>query len=232
MIPLRDENPIATVPVVTRALIVVNAAAFLYEVMLGPDLHDFLFTWGLVPARIHLALAEGFDPGFWTATALTFVTSMFLHGGWMHLLGNMWYLWIFGDNIEDRLGHVRYVFFYLAAGLVAALLQFMTHPESRVPTIGASGAIAGVLGAYAAAYPRARVVTLVPIFPFFQVVPLPALVVLGLWFVFQFVLGAFSLGSTAGAGVAWWAHIGGFAFGFVVVRFTGRRQSSRAWVDG
>jgi membrane associated rhomboid family serine protease len=143
----------------------------------------------------------------------------------------MWYLWIFGDNVEDRLGHGRFLLFYLASGLVAGGVQYFTHPFASVPTVGASGAIAGVLGAYAVAFPRARVVTLVPLFPFFQVIALPALVVLGLWFALQFFSGALSLATTsAGGGIAFWAHVGGFAFGFLLMRVAGRRRSG-AWIE-
>jgi membrane associated rhomboid family serine protease len=228
MIPLRDQNPSQTVPVITRLLIVINAVAFLYELLLGPELRPFIDAWGLVPARLTLALRIGEElvPG----PALTALTSMFLHGGWLHLLGNMWYLWIFGDNVEDRLGHVRFLVFYLLAGIVAASLHYALNPLSRLPTVGASGAIAGVLGAYLVAFPRARVVTLVPFFPFFQVMALPAVLVLGLWFVVQFFSGALALGYGAGGGVAWWAHIGGFAFGFVAMRVLGggRRRPAKA----
>ena len=178
MFPLRDENPSQSVPVMTRVLIVVNVAAFLYEVLLGSGLRPFMYTWGMVPIRITLAMQAGDEPI--AGPGLTVLTSMFLHGGWLHLVGNMWYLWIFGDNIEDRLGHFRFLFFYLLAGVVAALLHYALDPTARVPTVGASGAIAGVLGGYLRAFPRARIVTLVPLFPFFQVMALPALVVLGL----------------------------------------------------
>ena len=160
---------------------------------------------------------------------------MFLHGGWAHLLGNMWYLWIFGDNVEDRFGSVRFLLFYLTAGVSASLLHVVSNSASPLPTLGASGAIAGVLGAYAVTYPRARVITLVPFFPFFQVVPLPALLVLGLWFVIQFFAGALSVGYglAAGGGVAWWAHLGGFLFGALVAHPAGpaRRRSSGAWAE-
>jgi len=226
MFPLRDENPSATLPWITRSLIVINVAVFLYELALGRALGTWMATYALIPLRVTLAL-QGNEP--FLAPGLTFVTSMFLHLGWLHLIGNMWYLWIFGDNVEDRLGHVRYLLFYLAAGLAAGALHSLVSYESRVPTVGASGAIAGVLGAYAAAYPRARVVTLIPLFPFFQVVALPALLVLGLWFGFQFLSGALSLAG-AGGGVAWWAHIGGFAFGFGVMRAAIRVQRPRGWV--
>ncbi len=219
MFPLRDENPSRSAPVITRVLIVFNAVAFLYQVTLGTGLGPFMYTWGMVPARITLAVQHGEEsiagPG------LTLITSMFLHGGWLHLVGNMWYLWIFGDNVEDRLGRGRYLLFYLVSGLVAALLHYALNPVSRVPTVGASGAIAGVLGAYLVAFPRARVVTLVPLFPFFQVMALPAVVVLGLWFVMQFFSGFLSLGFGSGGGVAWWAHIGGFVFGLIGMRLLG-----------
>jgi membrane associated rhomboid family serine protease len=231
MIPLRDENPSQTVPVVTRLLIAINAVAFLYELLLGPELRPFIYEWGLVPARLTLALRFGEEPV--AGPAFTALTSMFLHGGWLHLVGNMWYLWIFGDNVEDRLGHARFLVFYLLAGLVAASLHYAFNPASRLPTVGASGAIAGVLGAYLVAFPRARVVTLVPLFPFFQVMALPAVLVLGLWIVMQFFSGALALGYGGGGGVAWWAHIGGFAFGFIAMRMLGggRRRTSQRWVE-
>jgi len=235
MIPLRDENPSSSVPVVTRALIVLNVAAFLYELMMGPQLREFVFAFGLVPLRLTLALHEQREALLYPV--LTIFTSMFLHGGWLHLIGNMWYLWIFGDNIEDRLGSVGFLFFYLVSGVVAALLHVALNADSRLPTVGASGAIAGVLGAYAAAFPRARVVTLVPLFPFFQILALPAMLVLGLWFVFQFFSGFLALGfAPRGAdsgGVAVWAHIGGFAFGWIAMRVMGgHRRVSHAWVEG
>ncbi len=232
MIPLRDENPAAHPPIVTRALIAINVAVFLYELTLGPELRDFMMHWGLVPLRLTLALHRGSEPLLQAATPL--LTSMFLHGGWMHLIGNMWYLHIFGDNVEDRLGHARYLFFYLVAGLAGGALHVAFNADSRLPTVGASGAIAGVLGAYAVAFPRARVLTLVPLFFFFQVMALPALLVLGLWFLFQFFTGALSLAwSASGGGVAWWGHIGGFAFGALVMAVVGRQppRRSEAWVE-
>ncbi|MBI5708760.1 MAG: rhomboid family intramembrane serine protease [Candidatus Eisenbacteria bacterium] len=241
MIPLRDhdppavplrrarrDNPSATVPFVSRALIALSAAVFLYQALLGPDLRAFVYGWGLVPVRLTLALRFHEEPV--AAAGLTLLTSMFLHGGWSHLIGNMWYLWIFGDNVEDRLGHVRFLLFYLASGVVAGLLHFLTHSASELPTVGASGAIAGVLGAYTVAFPRARVVTLIPLFPFFQIVALPAFLVLGLWFVLQFVLGLGALGGSTGGGIAWWAHIGGFAFGWLAMRLLGGSRRSQAWV--
>ncbi|HEY3215829.1 MAG TPA: rhomboid family intramembrane serine protease [Candidatus Eisenbacteria bacterium] len=232
MIPLRDENPSASVPAITLALIVLNCTAFVYELLLGPALRPFMFEWGVVPLRLTLALQEGAEPVAWTALPLA--TSMFLHGSWLHLVGNMWYLWIFGDNVEDRMGHVRFLLFYVVAGLVAGLLHVFFNPESRVPTVGASGAIAGVLGAYLVAFPRARVITLVPFFPFFQVMAIPAVLMLGLWFVYQFFSGALSLAwSAGGGGVAWWAHVGGFGFGVVAMGLLKgrRRPPSQAWVE-
>jgi hypothetical protein len=198
--------------------------------MLGSELRTYIYEWGLVPARLTLALRFGEEPLI--GPGLTVLTSMFLHGGWLHLVGNMWYLWIFGDNIEDRLGHARFLVFYLLAGVVAAMLHYAFNPASRLPTVGASGAIAGVLGAYVVAFPRARIITLVPFFPFFQVLALPAILVLGLWFVMQFFSGALSLGY-GGGGVAWWAHIGGFAFGAVAMGLLGGsgRRTSRAEVE-
>jgi membrane associated rhomboid family serine protease len=206
-------------------LIALNAALFVYELMLGSGLREFILQWGLVPARLTLALRFGEEPV--AAAALTLFSSMFLHGGWLHLIGNMWYLWIFGDNVEDRMGSWRFLGFYLSAGFVAALLHSALQPGSPIPTVGASGAIAGVLGAYALAFPRARVMTLIPLFFFFQVVAVPALVVLGLWFVFQFIAGTMSLGAAGSGGVAWWAHIAGFAYGFVFMGILSRRQRAR-----
>src|SRR5204863_5588398 len=149
------------------------------------------------------------------AVALPFLTSMFLHGGWLHLIGNMWYLWIFGDNVEDRLGHFAYLIFYLLCGLGAGIVHTILNYQTVVPSVGASGAIAGVLGAYVVSYPGAKVLTLIPIFIFVQFIEIPALIVLGLWFVMQFFNGAAALATTSanGGGVAWWAHVGGFIIG-------------------
>ena len=217
---------------VTRALIVLNTVLFLYEMAMGPELRGFMLEWGLVPVRLTSALAHGTESPIQAGTPL--LTSMFLHGGWMHLIGNMWYLSLFGDNVEDRLGRLRFLGFYLLAGVTGGLLHYAFNASSRIPTVGASGAIAGVLGAYAVAFPRARVLTLVPLFPFFQLMALPALVVLGLWFLFQFFTGALSLAWSASGGVAWWGHIGGFVFGVLamVVLGGGRgRARSAAWAE-
>jgi membrane associated rhomboid family serine protease len=209
------------VPAVTYGLIAINALVFLYEWLLGPDLDALLMSLGAVPARIT-------DPARYPLSALTLFTSMFLHGGWMHLIGNMLYLGIFGDNVEDRLGHVGYVAFYLAAGVIAGLAQVLVAPSSTVPAVGASGAIAGVLAVYLVLYPTAPVRALVPGFLIMRVARVPAVLVLGMWFVIQLFNGAMSLGmrTMATGGVAWFAHIGGFVAGLVVgaiLRGTRRR---------
>jgi membrane associated rhomboid family serine protease len=217
MIPLRDSIPSHRWPVVTWILIGVNTWVFLYEVLLGPQLEAFVQTWGFVPARYFL-LAE-LEPENWIARYLPLLTSMFLHGGWAHLIGNMIYLYIFGDNVEDRLGRLRFLAFYLLSGIGAGLVHAYLHPASVVPTVGASGAISGVLGGYLLLFPHARVLTLVPIvFIFVQVVELPAVLYLGFWFVMQLISGTvtFALAGEAG-GVAWWAHVGGFVAGMVLV---------------
>lgn len=216
MIPLRDINPTRRLPVVNVAIIVANVAAFLYEVSLGPRLDAFFATYAVIPYNI-TALFAG--PAFHVTPLASLFTSMFLHGGWLHLGGNMLYLWIFGDNVEDKMGHTRYLVFYILCGLAASIVHIIVDPLSVMPTVGASGAISGVLAAYLLMFPRARVVTVIPILVFLQVAELPALIVLGMWFVLQFFNGLVSLGyETAGmGGVAWWAHIGGFVTGFVLV---------------
>ena len=218
-----------------KSLPVINPANEepLYEIALGPGLRDLMFAWGLVPQRLTLALEGGAEPA-WSA-GLPLVSSMFLHGGWLHLLGDMWYLSIFGDNVEDRLGHVGFLLFYLASGIAGGILHVVVHPGSRIPTVGASGAIAGVLGGYLVAHPGARVITLVP-FPLFQVLALPAVLVLGLWILTQVFSGAVALSWTGerDGGVAWWGHIGGFVFGGLTMLLAGRgrrRAASRAWPE-
>lgn len=220
---------------VNVALIVVNVLAFFYQLMLGPGLQRFLYEFAVVPwLYFHdVAPAAG-------AVALTtpLVTSMFLHGGWIHLGGNMLYLWIFGDNVEDRMGHGRYLVFYLACGLAATAAHIFANPASKVPSLGASGAIAGVLGAYILLYPKARVAALLPLGFFTQVIQLPALFFLGWWFVQQFFAGVLSLGvrSAQTGGVAWWAHIGGFVAGAALVwvfRRPERKPAERdLWWEG
>jgi membrane associated rhomboid family serine protease len=226
MIPFRDNIPSRSFPVVTILLILINVTAFFYELALGPYLDSFLTDYGIVPAAV-VAWPETDLPV--SAVALPYLTSMFLHGGWLHLLGNMWYLWIFGDNVEDRLGHFTYLVFYLLAGLGAGIVHTILNYETIIPSIGASGAIAGVLGAYFLSYPRARVLTLVPIFIFIQIIEIPALIVLGLWFVMQFFQGAASLAAATAnsGGVAWWAHVGGFVIGMILIGLFPRKDRPR-----
>jgi membrane associated rhomboid family serine protease len=218
MIPLRDVIPSRTTPYITITVIALNVLAWLFEISLPPDvLQLFLTVYGIVPAAFH---------------PVTLITSMFLHGGWMHVIGNMWYLWIFGDNVEDRLGHGRFIFFYLLCGIVAAGGQIAMDPESTLPTIGASGAIAGVMGAYFVLYPRSRVLTLIPLFFWWEIIELPALVLLGFWFLMQlFSAGAIAAtASTAGGGVAFMAHVAGFVAGMIAV-FALRQRQERPWED-
>jgi membrane associated rhomboid family serine protease len=213
MIPLHDDVPSQRYPIVTVAIIAVNVVAFLYELALGDRLQAFLLSHGLVPARYTVPdVAHLFS---WHEQLLSFFTSMFLHGGWTHLLGNMWSLWIFGDNVEDRLGRGRFFGLYLLGGGAAGLLHIYTNADSAMPTIGASGAIAAVMGAYFRLYPRAHVVMVIPpLFfgPFFTV---PAVLFLGWWFILQFFNATLSLlaDPRQTSGIAWWAHIGGFVFG-------------------
>ena len=239
MIPLKDGVTARRFPLVNLALIGLNLAAFVFELRLGPHrLGRFIDRAAVLPVLYtgadHAlspvdAVVTSFDPDLGRRVLL----SMFLHGGWAHLLGNMLYLWIFGDNVEDRLGHLRYLAFYLLCGWTASYAHIWSQPVSSVPSIGASGAIAGVLGAYITLYPRARVMTLVPLGFVMPLVQLPAAVFLALWFVQQFLLSAFDLVAPPGqgGGIAWWAHIGGFAAGFVLVwlfRKPARRTPSRA----
>jgi membrane associated rhomboid family serine protease len=217
MIPLRDANPSRGTPLVNYVLIALCALAFLYELALGKGLERFLFEFGLVPAKITMPEIAG---QFSLSERLTpLLTSMFLHGGWLHLIGNMWTLYIFGDNVEGELGHLRYGIFYVLTGLIAAVIHVATNFDSRIPTIGASGAVAGVMGAYFLLYPRARILTLVPIFFFFTLLEIPAYIFLGFWFMLQFFSGTFSLlaGSHNVGGIAWWAHVGGFVGGLVML---------------
>jgi membrane associated rhomboid family serine protease len=219
VMPLRDIQERRSFPIVTIALIVANILMFLYEMSLGRNLDGYLRASAFVPASY-------FEPGNAVGDARSILLSMFLHGGWMHLGGNMLYLWIFGDNVEDRLGKPLYIVFYLLCGWIATLTHAYLNANSTVPSIGASGAIAGVLGAYIVMFPRARVMTLVPMGFYMSVRELPALVVLGLWFVLQFFSGVASLGRTAeaGAGIAFWAHIGGFVAGMIFGKLATLRQ--------
>jgi membrane associated rhomboid family serine protease len=217
MIPLRDVIPSRTTPYITITIILLNAVAWLFEVSLPPDtLNQFLGIYGVVPAYF---------------SAPTLITSMFLHGSWMHVIGNMWYLWIFGDNVEDRLGHGRFIVFYLLCGIAAAVGQILMDPNSTLPTIGASGAIAGVMGAYFVLYPQSRVLTLIPLIIIWEVIELPAFILLGFWFVMQlFSAGtiAVTASSHGSGGVAFAAHVAGFLVGVGGV-FVFRKREVDRW---
>lgn len=220
MIPLHDDNPTRTFPIVTVGLIAINVVVWLLEVYYDSQgaLEEFIRFAGMVPREV----VTQFGPH----AALTLFTAMFMHGGWLHIIGNMLYLWIFGNNIEDSMGHARFVLFYFISGLVASAAQIAVDPHSPVPNVGASGAIAGVLGAYLVLFPHARVITLITAFYFIRLVPIPALFVLGFWFILQFFSGWVSLGPVASGGVAYFAHIGGFVSGFVLVRVFARHRRS------
>ena len=218
MIPLRDVIPSRTVPFLTVTIIILNVIAWFYELGLPrEELPRFLQQFGVVPAYF---------------TAPTLISSMFLHGSWSHVLGNMWYLWIFGDNVEDRMGHGRFLVFYLLCGIVAAFGQIVIDPTSTLPTIGASGAIAGVMGAYFVLYPQSRVLTLIPLIVFWEIVELPAIFLLGFWFLMQlFSAGAIAATSnTAGGGVAFMAHVAGFVTGLIGVFVFRKREPDTRWV--
>ena len=243
MIPLKDNIPTENVPVLTIALIVMNVLMFFF--FQDPDLslsgatvdNDNVIDYGAIPYEIthpgdqcdlpgqpaDVACSDG---GGGPATWLTLLTSMFMHGGILHIAGNMLFLWIFGNNIEDAMGRIKFILFYIGGGLAATFLQVLIDTNSTVPSIGASGAVAAVLGAYAILYPRARVVTLIIIIVFITVIELPALLVLGLWFLMQLYYGSSELTQpVAGAGVAYWAHIGGFLFGLALVKLLARREN-------
>jgi membrane associated rhomboid family serine protease len=211
MIPIKDTIRSRSFPAVNWLIIIVNAVVFFFMLsMPTAQLNQFITTWGLVPANINPA-----NP----LTFLPFLTHMFIHGGWLHIISNLWVLFIFGDNVEDRLGSGRYLIFYLLGGIAAGTLQVVMSPGSTAPAIGASGAIAAVLGAYFLFYPRARVLTLIiiVIIPFF--VNIPAIFFLGFWFISQLFQGVLSLSSTAASGgIAWWAHVGGFIFGLILAK--------------
>jgi len=216
MIPLRDENPTRTTPLITYALIALNVIVFIFQTLLGPVNETFVYQFALIPSQITSNLSIG---------SLTDIfTSMFMHAGLAHILGNMLYLWIFGDNVEDAMGKTKFIFFYLIGGAVASLVHIITNPFSAIPTVGASGAIAAVLGAYLVLYPRQRVVTLIPLGFYMRVTLLPASLVLGAWFLLQFFQGVLSLGGPDVGGVAFWAHIGGFASGVVLAKILAKSR--------
>ncbi|HSP16920.1 MAG TPA: rhomboid family intramembrane serine protease [Thermoanaerobaculia bacterium] len=217
MLPLSDHNPRRSTPYVTYVLVALNVLVFLWEISLGPNLERALIAIAFIPKRLWV-------PGYLIPSVEMMFVSMFLHGGFLHVGGNMLYLWIFGDNVEDRLGHFRYTVFYLLCGVIAALAHAFANPNSTMPAIGASGAIAGVLGGYLILFPRARVTTLIPIFFFITIREIPAIFVLGFWFVLQLFSGVGSLGVPAAqdvGGVAYFAHIGGFVAGMILVVLMG-----------
>jgi rhomboid family protein len=221
VIPIRDVIPSRTTPIVTVLFILINAVVFLYQQTLTErELLRFFATYALVPAAFHLPAV---------------LTSMFMHGGWMHFLGNMLFLWIFGDNVEDRVGHLRFIAFYVLCGAAAALAQIWMTPLSRIPMVGASGAIAGVMGAYFVMFPHSRVLTLVPIVFYVELIEIPAVFFLGFWFLLQFLSGVGSLGVTTAqdvGGVAFWAHVAGFAAGAISIFAFRRPERRRAeWFD-
>lgn len=215
MIPLKDLTPRRSLPVVTLVLILINVAVWLHQVSLPPTAGEaFVKMYGLVPYRVSQALAgHHYTMG---QALLPLFTCMFLHGGWLHIIGNMWFLWVFGGNVEDRLGSFPYLFLYLVAGIGSGISQMLFSWGSHVPSIGASGAISGVLGAYIVFFPSSRILTLVPLLIIWFMWRIPAAIFIGLWFVMQFLSGVVSLGSQSMGGVAWWAHVGGFLIGAVI----------------
>lgn len=225
MIPLKNLDPRRSFPIITLLIIIVNVIVFVHQLSLSPRAADaFIGAYGLVPAKISLALA---GKHYTLVDALIpLFTCMFLHGGFLHILGNMWFLWIFGANVEDRLGPIPYLFFYLVCGVGSGMAQVLFSWGSRVPSIGASGAISGILGAFIVFFPGARILT----FIFIILAPIPAIIFIGLWFAVQFLSGVESLRLPASAsmgGVAWWAHVGGFLFGVVLAKILdpGRRRA-------
>jgi membrane associated rhomboid family serine protease len=217
MIPLRSTERVYAPATVTASLIALNTVIFLYQATMSPYALDrFVSEWGIVPDRLHVA---------------SLLTSMFLHGGWLHLIGNMLYLWVFGRNVEDLIGPGKFLLFYILCGLASAVVHVIFNPYSRVPTIGASGAIAGVMGAYLVKFPHARIITLTFIFFFVTTLEVPAAFLLLFWFAIQFFSGFGSLGESdySGGGTAWFAHIGGFLAGMLLIRFFPPRRRWRAW---
>jgi len=231
MIPLKDMTPRRSFPIVTLLLILVNVLVFAHQILLPPAAGEaFIRTYGLVPAKISLALAGK----HYTAEQafLPLFTCMFLHGGFLHIIGNMWFLWIFGANVEDRLGSLPYLLFYIVCGVGSGISQALFSWGSHVPSIGASGAISGVLGAYIIFFPGSRILTLVPLLIIFFTWKIPAAIFIGLWFIMQFLSGLGSLGSQDVGGVAWWAHVGGFLLGVIVallVRSAGRSAPAASY---
>lgn len=215
MLPLKDDIPTTRPPIVTVSLIVLNVLVFLYQISLGPQQKAFIYALGAVPFEI--VNKVDLAPQIGLPLKATIFTAMFIHGGAFHIFGNMLYLWIFGNNVEDTLGHSRFLLFYLVCGIIAAYSQILINPQSKIPMIGASGAISGILGAYLLLYPHARVQTLIFLGFFIQIVRVPAIIVLSFWIIVQLINGTAAL-SMGGGGVAWFAHIGGFAGGLILLK--------------
>ncbi|MFZ2330807.1 MAG: rhomboid family intramembrane serine protease [Atribacterota bacterium] len=223
MIPLWDEIPTRRLPLITIIIIFINCLVYYYQFFMVVDPNTFINTYGLIPFELTKGIA--LNPATPSPIYLTILFSMFMHGGLVHLLGNMLYLWIFGNNVEDYLGKIRFLIFYILSGIFAAFAQILMAPGSKVPMIGASGAIAGVLGAYLILFPRARITTLVFFGFFIRLIKLPAIFVLGLWIIFQLFYGLSELSiSGGGAGVAWFAHIGGFMGGIILIKLFSPRK--------
>ncbi len=228
MIPLKDENPSRTVPVVNIFLIVINIVVFIYMNTVAPlPVRSIILKLGFIPYE--LSHYVDVNPQNLVPIPLTIFTAMFMHGGWLHLLSNMLYLWIFGDNIEDKLGHVKYLLFYLTCGIAATLVHGLINFNSRIPTLGASGAIAGVLGAYLLLFPKARIKTLLFFGIFFQIIHIPAMLILGYWILIQILSAYAEYGTKTGAGIAWFAHIGGFVAGLVLIVALKPRERKRSF---
>ncbi len=229
MIPIRDDTPRFSTPYVTYFLIALNTVIFLFEWTMGRqsqgELNALIYEFGVVPRHV-TALLGGSGHVNVVGAFIPILTSMFLHASWLHIIGNMWVLWIFGDNIEDYLGHFRYLMFYLVTGIAASVAHILLNPASPIPSVGASGAIAGVMGAYFVLYPKARVLTIVPLIIIFTFWWLPAWIVLGYWFLVQFLSGAatsIAVTSQSGGGIAFWAHVGGFVSGIVLIKLLPQR---------
>ena len=230
MIPIRDDQPRSSTPFVTYFIVALNVAVFLFELWVGAQsqgmLNALMYEFGVVPSHVTGALGGSSDFSL-TGAVIPILTSMFLHASWLHIIGNMWALWIFGDNIEDYLGHFGYLIFYLASGFAASVTHILLNAGSKIPSVGASGAIAGVMGAYFVLYPKARVLTIVPLIIFFTFWWLPAWIVLGYWFLVQFLSGAataIAYSSETGGGIAFWAHVGGFVAGIVLIKLLPERR--------
>jgi len=224
MIPIRDENPTRKTPVITYLLILVNVIVFIFQTLFGSQSSTMAYEFALVPNRFLNNPSLG--------NVLNIFSSMFMHAGLAHIGGNMLYLWIFGDNVEDAMGKGRYFIFYIMGGITASLTHILTNPDSQIPTVGASGAIAAVLGAYLILYPRQRVVTIIPLGFFMRITMLPASLVLGMWFVLQFFQGVMTLGGPDMGGVAFWAHIGGFVSGVILANLFEQpnyKNSRQSW---